>query len=325
MLKLGDQSISALRLGGTEIKKAYLGEAVVFDVSEPPVPTYTISASIDPAGTGTVSGAGTYPEGETVTITASPGDGYQFTEWRENGVSVSKNTTYSFVAAGDRVLVAAFSVASGLPSGYTEVEYIQNGDTSSVLYKPFLEIPKTTGSTKFEIIFAYGGIGANGRNAICGWENSVSTVNNRTIGVYQNSTSDIKAYMQIGPDTSSARKQIGKAEKNVPITAIADSVAKVFSAAGASISFSMGTWFASKMTLFGYYNVKAASTTNTSLHMAKIYTAKWYNENGELLRELVPCIAPNGTVGMYDTIEKIFYKSANSNSSAKPLIAGPAV
>lgn len=63
------------------------------------VPTYTISATIDPAGSGTVTGAGQYKAGTQVTLTAVPGEDYKFVEWKEHA-------------------------ASRLPAGYTELEYI---------------------------------------------------------------------------------------------------------------------------------------------------------------------------------------------------------
>lgn len=69
-------------------------------------PAYTVSVTIDPEGSGTVTGAGRYPEGASATVTATPEDGYQFTAWQENG--------------------------SRLPAGYTELEYIESTGTQYV-------------------------------------------------------------------------------------------------------------------------------------------------------------------------------------------------
>lgn len=84
-------------------------------VVTPPEPTrYTITVN---AGTGgTVSGGGTYDENQQVTITATPASGYRFVEWRENGVKVSENSSYSVTASGNRTFTAVFEC---LPVNYT--------------------------------------------------------------------------------------------------------------------------------------------------------------------------------------------------------------
>lgn len=118
MLKLGTQSISALYLGGREIKKAYLGENLVFGSA--PVQTYTITATIDPSGSGTVTGAGQYPEGATVTLMASAGDGYKFSGWQEGGLTVSTGATYTFTAEADRTLTAQFTAVPAFNPTWTQ-------------------------------------------------------------------------------------------------------------------------------------------------------------------------------------------------------------
>ena len=64
---------------------------------------YMIAVS---AENGTVSGGGTYEGGNTVTIVATPSDGYRFTGWTSNGTLVSTNATYSFTASENLTLVA---------------------------------------------------------------------------------------------------------------------------------------------------------------------------------------------------------------------------
>ena len=75
--------------------------------------TITISAGPNTSGYGTVSGnSGTYSYGDTVSLTATAASGYEFSEWTENGTTVSSNATYSFTATQDRTLVAVFVVAT---------------------------------------------------------------------------------------------------------------------------------------------------------------------------------------------------------------------
>jgi hypothetical protein len=71
--------------------------------------TYTITLSSNPLAGGTTSGGGTYNIGSSVMATATPNAGYTFTNWTENGVSVSTNINYQFTVTGDRALVANFA------------------------------------------------------------------------------------------------------------------------------------------------------------------------------------------------------------------------
>lgn len=311
MLKLGDQSISALRLGGTEIKKAYLGEAVVFDVSEPPVPTYTISAAIDPAGTGTVSGAGTYPEGETVTITASPGDGYQFTEWRENGVSVSKNTTYSFVAAGDRVLVAAFSVASRLPSGYTELKYIyayNNGGSyikiSTYLSNGVLDMDVTIEKFASNCTLFYCNRSSSGSNSYIIFEVRKSGIWVKTAIGASLTTSGSS---QISTDTTPGRYHIH-----------CDASSGLVSVNGASKTIA-GMAKPNSNIYIGPFLDKNSSS---SIKFHECIISNSANTANSRNAHLVPCRSSSGTIGMYDLYRSVFYGPGNTNY---PWAAGPAV
>lgn len=74
---------------------------------------YTINASVAPEGAGSVSGTGTYPEGTTATLIATPNAGYAFSNWTEDGLIVSTTSSYSFTVTCDRTLVANFSEVSG--------------------------------------------------------------------------------------------------------------------------------------------------------------------------------------------------------------------
>ena len=71
-----------------------------------------ITASVNPANAGTVTGAGTYDPGTTVTLTATANEGYTFTNWTKNGVTVSTNATYSFTVSTAAAYVANFTINS---------------------------------------------------------------------------------------------------------------------------------------------------------------------------------------------------------------------
>lgn len=70
--------------------------------------TYTITAVASPSEGGSVSGMGTFNNGATCTLTATPANGYDFVNWTEDSLEVSTNATYTFTVAGDRDLVAHF-------------------------------------------------------------------------------------------------------------------------------------------------------------------------------------------------------------------------
>ena len=70
---------------------------------------YTINVSANPTNGGSVTGGGTYNQGDYCTVIATANEGFAFTNWTENGDVVSENANYSFTVNCDRILVANFS------------------------------------------------------------------------------------------------------------------------------------------------------------------------------------------------------------------------
>ena len=75
--------------------------------------TYTITVSASPTNGGTVSGGGTYQQGQSCTVHATANSGYVFTNWTEGGSQVSTNANYTFTVTGNRTLVAHFTYNGG--------------------------------------------------------------------------------------------------------------------------------------------------------------------------------------------------------------------
>ncbi len=73
---------------------------------------YDINVSADPSNGGTVSGGGTYQQGQSCTVIATANTGYTFTNWTENGSVVSNSASYTFTVNGNRNLVAQFQQQS---------------------------------------------------------------------------------------------------------------------------------------------------------------------------------------------------------------------
>ncbi|HVM61714.1 MAG TPA: choice-of-anchor tandem repeat GloVer-containing protein [Verrucomicrobiae bacterium] len=73
---------------------------------------YTITISNSLAGSGTITGGGTYACGSNATLCATPNSCSLFLNWTLNGSVVSTSACYSFTVAGNQTLVANFSVYS---------------------------------------------------------------------------------------------------------------------------------------------------------------------------------------------------------------------
>ena len=65
----------------------------------------TFTVTIETLGRGTVTGAGTYKEGETVSLTATPAEGWHFVKWSDGTTS----SNYSLTIDGDKTLSAEFA------------------------------------------------------------------------------------------------------------------------------------------------------------------------------------------------------------------------
>ncbi|UII31811.1 carbohydrate-binding protein [Fulvivirga ulvae] len=89
--------------------------AIEYGGSTPPPSgdTYTLTTSV--SGSGSVSGAGTYDEGTTATVTATPAQGWSFSNW--TGDASGSNTTVSIVMNSDKSVTAVFTQNVPPPTG----------------------------------------------------------------------------------------------------------------------------------------------------------------------------------------------------------------
>ena len=74
--------------------------------------SFNITVSANPTNGGTVTGGGTYNQGQSCTVSATANNGFTFTNWTENGNVVSTQANYTFTVTGNRTLVANFQAQS---------------------------------------------------------------------------------------------------------------------------------------------------------------------------------------------------------------------
>lgn len=86
------------------------------------VPDYQIEVTGSPAGSGFVSGGGTYAHGETVLLTASDSWMATFTHWEEDGEYLSGDPVIAFTASQNRSITGVFAVPSYTVSLLAEPE-----------------------------------------------------------------------------------------------------------------------------------------------------------------------------------------------------------
>lgn len=276
-------------------------------VFEKIIPTYTITASIDPPDAGTVTGAGQYQGGATVTLTATPADGYQFAEWQEGGQTVSADTTYTFTATEDRNFVVTFEEAAPprLPAGYVELEYIMSDkncgiDTGATLDlglgRLTMEIEANSYGSGYEFILD------NAAN---------STPRNR---LRRSSNTAVQSTWNLSSTAKTTTVNISGKRTTISIsngTMKADNLALTSTLTGSSVTGSNVYLFhgVASSTSYSYYSIQA-----------KLYSCKMYSSAGLIIRDFVPCKNPSGIVGLYDIVGQKFYQ----NSKSGKFTAGPA-
>lgn len=268
-----------------------------------PIPVYTITAAIDPEGSGTVTGAGRYQEGETVTLTAEPADGYEFTGWQEGGQTVSESETYTFTVEADRVLVAAFEEStSRLPKGYTELQYIVSDSSCGIDTGVNINL-KTDELTMVIEPTAYS----------AGTEMILDNSNNSTprSQLIRGSATKIKRLWGTGNTLYSTEISIANIKTTISMK---NGKLVIGSTTVTTVTTSMVT-VGTLYLFWGVKNYSDAKSINAKLYSCQMLAA------GVLVRDFVPCSDPSGEVGLFDIVNKKFYKNKKSGT----FTAGPAV
>lgn len=88
--------------------RSFMAEDYVWDFKTMPRITLTQNPA-DPSVWGTITGAGDFPQGSSVTVNATANPGFIFTNWTKAGVVVSTIASYKFNMDGNVALVANFA------------------------------------------------------------------------------------------------------------------------------------------------------------------------------------------------------------------------
>lgn len=277
------------------------------DPPTPPEPVqYTVSLSVDPEGGGTASGGGMFEDDTSVTVSASAAVGYSFVGWQENGTIISSNASFTFTISGNRNLTAVFAAETGLPSSYTELQYVQ-------LHSPCgidTGVKQVGNKTRFVAdlecptnITFYTYIAASLPYLISGNTNYrqfllMLTEANRID--YDDDTGGTYTQYITAPS-------VGKR-----LTIDFDFYAGTISVGSVKQSLKKGNYTVDENIFIGVPQSNWQSTDY------KLYSVQIYNGT-QKIRDFIPCKNSSGTAGLYDLIGRKFYKNSFSGS----LTAGP--
>lgn len=131
---------------------------------------YTVSASASPVSGGAVTGGGSFASGASVTLKATAGPGYVFTNWTEGALVASSSPTYTFIAQASQTLAANFVSAGGNVTITTSSQ------------------PADGGSTQGDGAYAAGTSATVVATANAGYKFSKWTVNSVTVGSSRTNT-----------------------------------------------------------------------------------------------------------------------------------------
>ena len=107
--------VTAKAVGNATITATCLDETATCQVSVEQT-SFSIAVSANNASYGSVTGGGTYDNGASATVKATPKSGYRFVRWLEDGTEVSKNASYTFAVTKNVTLIAEFASDSSVVS-----------------------------------------------------------------------------------------------------------------------------------------------------------------------------------------------------------------
>ena len=198
-----------------------------------------------------------------------------------------------------------------LPSGYKRLEYIQSTGTQYVdtEFKP-------TGSTKVVCDFQMLNQGSS--------QQGVFGLRPGTSGRFTVFTGNGTADLQVDYNTEQTLASVGSSITGLNVnsrTTLEVSNSLVIN--GTTVKTVSAASFTSTYNLFLFAN-NNVGTAQLPCSM-KLYYGKVY-DNGTLIRVFIPCQKPDGTIGLWDDVNSVFYGNAGTGTfTAGPVVASPSI
>lgn len=192
-----------------------------------------------------------------------------------------------------------------LPSGYKRLEYIQSSGTQYINTGEVL-----TEQSKVNLVFSL--------------LNTSETAN--VFGSRKSATEGNFTFTQVGGDIQVDYRNYSQ---NRFKTAIGTNKTTIQISGGSCLINSTAyqiTGADTFMTPDCAYIFSASGSPPTSLKAKmKFYSCKIY-DNGTLIRDFVPCQKPDGTIGLWDDVNSVFYGNAGTGTfTAGPVVASPSI
>lgn len=219
------------------------------------------------------------------------------------------STQYSSIYYGSTLVWQANT--GPLPAGYTQLEYIASTKTGGQ-YIDLNVLLYDVLNKNYDIAMKFRAIGAGQDN----------TTQGTIFGCQDNTGSPWPGtFIRVSSSSMSGRYIGGSGKDNI------------LGAVGSDIELTEKTPPAKNV--YNYNNSGRTHTWGTSLFCifnsqdktariryleARLYYFKLFVE-GTLVRDMIPCIDPNNVVGLYDTVNNVFYSSPNGAA----FVAGPTV
>jgi len=179
------------------------------------VKTYSLTVSVSPSKGGTVSGTGTYDEGNPATLIANPAQYYEFAGWAGDASGVSNQTT--IIMNSDKHVTAAFAIKRYMLQIQTNTQSGGSAEPSSGIYEALTQVNITATPATGYRFAGWTGSEINSSNPLTVTMNTDKSITANFIKQY-------KLTVSADPDSGKVNSDGGIYDEGTSIELIATSV-----------------------------------------------------------------------------------------------------